>query len=240
LISHKKKEEKKMISGIYNLIDGSMTQQLRFETIANNMANSNTNGFKKDIISFSEALETQSNSSTDFSQGPVRFTGNEFDVALSSKGFFKIETPNGLRYTRDGAFSTNAQGVLITGSGDTVLGENGPITVEGGEVYIGRDGQVVVNNESVDKILVVDFDEPQLLRKEGGSYYSYQGESKGISSVPDAEIQHKYLESSNVNATQEMVEMIETYRAFESVEKAIQSIDALTNEMVNDFGTVPN
>ena len=229
-----------MISGIYNLIDGSITQQLRFETIANNMANSNTNGFKKDLISFAEALETQSNSSTDFSQGPIRFTGNEFDVALSSKGFFKVETPNGLRYTRDGAFSTNAQGVLITGSGDTVLGENGSITVEGGEVYIGRDGQVVVNNESVDKILVVDFDEPQLLRKEGGSYYSYQGESKGISSVPDAEIQHKYLESSNVNATQEMVEMIETYRAFESVEKAIQSIDALTNEMVNDFGTVPN
>lgn len=229
-----------MISGIYNLIDGSITQQLRFETIANNMANSNTNGFKKDLISFAEALETQSNSSTDFSQGPIRFTGNEFDVALSSKGFFKVETPNGLRYTRDGAFSTNAQGVLITGSGDTVLGENGPVTVEGGEVYIDRDGQVVVNNESVDKILVVDFDEPQLLRKEGGSYYSYQGESKGISSVPDAEIQHKYLESSNVNATQEMVEMIETYRAFESVEKAIQSIDALTNEMVNDFGTVPN
>jgi len=229
-----------MISGIYNLIDGSITQQLRFETIANNMANSNTNGFKKDMISFSEALETQSNSSTDFSQGPIRFTGNEFDVALSSKGFFKIKTSNGLRYTRDGAFSTNAQGVLVTGNGDTVLGENGPIAIEDGEVHIGRDGQVVVNNESADKILVVDFDEPQLLRKEGGSYYSYQGESKGISSVPDAEIQHKYLESSNVNATQEMVEMIETYRAFESVEKAIQSIDALTNEMVNDFGTVPN
>jgi flagellar basal-body rod protein FlgF len=238
LISHKKKEEKKMISGMYNLIDGSMTQQLRFETIANNMANSNTNGFKKDILSFSEALETQSNSSTDFSQGPIKFTGNEFDVALSSKGFFKIGTSNGLRYTRDGAFSTNAQGVLVTGNGDTVLGENGPIAVEGGEVHIGRDGQVVVNNESVDKILVVDFDEPQLLRKEGGSYYSYQGESKGISSVPDAEIQHKYLESSNVNATQEMVEMIETYRAFESVEKAIQSIDKLTSEMVNEVGSV--
>ena len=229
-----------MISGIYNLIDGSMTQQLRFETIANNMANSNTNGFKKDIISFSEALETQSNSSTDFSQGPLKYTGNELDVALSSKGFFKIETPNGIRYTRDGAFSINAQGVLVTGNGDTVLGENGPITAEGGEVYIGRDGQVVVNNESVDKILVVDFDEPQLLRKEGGSYYSYQGENKGISTAPDAEIQQKYLESSNVNPTQETIQMIETYRAFESVEKAIQSIDALTNEMVNDYGTVPN
>lgn len=229
-----------MISGIYNLIDGSMTQQLRFETIANNMANSNTNGFKKDIISFSEALETQSNSSTDFSQGPLRFTGNDLDVALSSKGFFKIETPNGIRYTRDGSFSVNAEGFLVTGNGDTVLGQNGPITVEGGEVSIGRDGQVVVNNESVDKILVVDFDEPQLLRKEGGSYYSYQGENKGISTSSDSEIQQKYLESSNVTPTQETIKMIETYRAFESVEKAIQAIDALTGEMVNDYGTVPN
>jgi len=229
-----------MISGIYNLIDGSITQQLRFETIANNMANSNTNGFKKDIISFSEALETQSNSSTDFSQGPLRFTGNDLDVALSSKGFFKIETPNGIRYTRDGAFSVNAEGFLVTGNGDTVLGQNGPISLEGGEVSIGRDGQVVVNNESVDKILVVDFDEPQLLRKEGWSCYSYQGENSGISTVSDAEIQHKYLESSNVNPMQETIEMIETYRAFESVQKAIQSIDALTNEMVNDYGQVPN
>jgi flagellar basal-body rod protein FlgF len=229
-----------MISGIFNLIDGSMTQQLRFETIANNMANSNTNGFKKDIISFSEALETQSNSSTDFSQGPIRFTGNELDAALSSKGFFKIETANGIRYTRDGAFSVNAEGFLVTGNRDVVLGENGPISIEGGEVHIGRDGQVMVNNESVDKILVVDFDEPQLLRKEGFSYYSYQGENIGISTVPDAEIQQKYLESSNVNPTQEIIEMIQTYRSFEAVEKGIQYIDALTKEMVNDFGTVPN
>ena len=227
-----------MISGMYNLIDGSMTQQLRFETIANNMANSNTNGFKKDIISFYEALDMQSNSNTDFSPGPLRYTGNELDVALSSKGFFKIETPNGLRYTRDGAFSINAEGILVTGNGDTVLGQSGPITLENVEVYIGRDGQVVVNNESVDKILVVDFDEPQLLRKEGGSYYSYQGENNGISTAPDAEIQHKYLENSNVNPTQEVIKMIETYRAFESVEKAIQSIDALTGKMVNDYGSV--
>ncbi|MDH3356820.1 MAG: flagellar hook-basal body protein [Desulfobacteraceae bacterium] len=227
-----------MTTGIYDLIDGSMTQQLRFETIANNMANSNTNGFKKDIITFYEALDMQTISETDFSQGPVRYTGNELDVALSSKGFFKIQTPNGLRYTRDGAFSINVERILVTGNGDTVLGQNGPITVEGGEVYIGRDGQVVVNNESVDKILVVDIDAPQLLKKEGGSYYSYQGENEEISTSTDAEIQHKYLEGSNVNPTQEMIKMIETYRAFESVEKAIQSIDELTAEMVSDVGTV--
>ena len=227
-----------MISGIYNLIDGSMTQKVRFETIANNMANSNTNGFKKDVMSFYEALGMQSISNTDFSQGPLKYTGNELDVALGSKGFFKIETPNGLRYTRDGAFSINADRILVTGNGDTVLGESGPITIESGEVYIGRDGQVAVNNESVDKILVVDFDEPQLLRKEGGSYYSYQGENNGISTAPDAEIQHKYLENSNVNPTQEVIKMIETYRAFESVEKVIQPEKIVEGKMVNDYGSV--
>ncbi|MEJ2656878.1 MAG: flagellar hook-basal body protein [Desulfobacterales bacterium] len=228
-----------MISGIYNLIDGSMTQQLRFETIANNIANSNTNGFKKDIISFNQTLDMQSISKTDFSQGPIRYTGNELDIAMGAKGFLKIETPNGLRYTRDGALSIDAEGYLVTGNGDKVLGENGPITVEGGTVSIERDGQVFVDNETVDKLLVVSFDKPEQLRKEGGSYYSYQGESKEISTETDGVIQQRYLEGSNVNPTQEMIEMIETFRTFESVEKAIQSLDGLTGKMVNDYGQVP-
>jgi len=228
-----------MISGIHNLIDGSMTQQLRFETISNNIANSNTNGFKKDIISFYQALDMRSISKTDFSQGPVRYTGDDLDIALSSKGFFKVETPNGLRYTRDGAFSINAEGNLVTANGDKVLGENGPITIENGKVSIKTDGQVFVDNEPVDKLVVVDFDTPQLLRKEGGSYYSYQGDNNGISIETDIMIQQKYLESSNVNPTQEVIEMIETFRAFESVEKAIQTIDGLTAKIVNDYGMVP-
>jgi flagellar basal-body rod protein FlgF len=228
-----------MISGIYNLIDGSMTQQLRFETVANNIANSNTNGFKKDIISFNQTLDMQSNSKTDFSQGPIRYTGNELDIALGAKGFLKIQTPNGLRYTRDGALSIDAAGFLVTGNGDKVLGENGPITVEGGTVSIGQDGQVSVDNEAEDKLLVVNFDKPELLKKEGGSYYSYLGDNKEISMETNAAIKQRYLEGSNVNPTQEMIEMIETFRAFESVEKAMQSLDGLTGKMVNDYGQVP-
>jgi flagellar basal-body rod protein FlgF len=228
-----------MISGMYNLIDGSMTQQLRFETVANNIANSNTNGFKKDIISFNQTLDMQSISKTDFSPGPIRYTGNELDIALEAKGFLKIQTPNGLRYTRDGALSIDAEGFLVTGNGDKVLGENGPITVEGGMVSIGQDGQVSVDNQAADKLLVVNFNKPELLRKEGGSYYSYLGDSKEISTETDAVIKQRYLEGSNVNPTQEMIEMIETFRAFESVEKAMQSIDGLTGKMVNDYGQVP-
>ena len=123
-----------MISGIYNLIDGSLTQQLRFETVANNMANINTNGFKKNIISFNQTLEMNIISKADFTQGPVRHTGNELDVALDSKGFFKIQTGNGIRYTRDGAFTLDEKGTLVTLNGDSVLGQNGPITIDGSKV----------------------------------------------------------------------------------------------------------
>jgi len=228
-----------LISGIYNLIDGSLTQQLRFETVANNMANINTNGFKKDIISFNEALEMNSISKTDFMQGPVRHTGNELDVALDSKGFFKIQTGKGIRYTRDGAFTLDEKGTLVTLNGESVFGQNGPITIDGSKVTIGVDGQVQVDDESVDRLMVVDFENPQLLQKEGGSRYFYSGEEKGISTVENVSVQQGYLESSNVNSTEEMIKMIETYRAFESVQKAIQSIDKVTDKMVNDYGLVP-
>jgi flagellar basal-body rod protein FlgG len=106
-------------------------------------------------------------------------------------------------------------------------------------VSIGGDGQVQVNGEFVDTLMVVDFENLQLLKKEGGSCYAYTGEENEISTVEDVRIQQNYLESSNINSTEEMIKMIETYRAFESVEKAIQSIDKLTEKMVNDYALVP-
>jgi flagellar basal-body rod protein FlgG len=203
------------------------------------MANIDTNGFKKNIISFNQALMLESISKADFTPGPSRYTGNELDVALDSKGFFKIQTSNGIRYTRDGAFKLNAKGDLITSNGDTVLGENGSITIDGSKVSIGGDGQVTVDNEPVDRLMVVDFENLQLLGKEGSSYYSYKGEERDISTVQDVSVKQSYLESSNVKATEEMIKMMETYRAFESVQKAIQSIDKITDRMINDYGEVP-
>jgi flagellar basal-body rod protein FlgF len=227
-----------MISGIYDLMDGAWTQDLRFDTVANNIANSNTTGFKKDIISFSQALDLQSTSKTDFSQGPMRYTGNDLDIALEAQGFLKIQTPNGIRYTRDGALSVNADGLLVTGNGDEVLGENGPISVAGGTVSIGTDGEVSVDNVPVDKLVVVNFDKPELLKKEGSSYYSYQGDDKEISKQSDAVVKQRYLEGSNVNPTKQMIEMIETFRVFEAIEKGIQAIDGSTNKLINDYGQV--
>jgi len=226
-----------VVSGIYKMIDSSLIHQLRFETLSNNLANINTYGFRKDILSFDKQLAAVV-STTDFSPGDLRHTGNQFDVALGSQGFFKIQTPKGIRYTRDGAFTLNKDGTLVTQSGDSVLGQNGPITINGQEISIKRDGQIIVDQNPVDQLSVVDFKQPRFLKKEGASRYVYQGEDQWIAPAETVDVQHKYIESSNVNATEEMIQMIESMRAFESSQKAIQAIDQINSKMVNDLGII--
>jgi len=223
-----------LISGIHNAIDGALLQKIRFDNIANNLANINTNAFKKDIIAFDQTLSMKYVSETDFSPGPAIHTGNELDVALATRGLFKIQTPQGIRYTGNGSFSLNAEGFLVTRNGDKVLGRNGPIKINGSKVSIGNDGQIVVDNATVDTISVVDFKQPQLLKKEGVSYYMYQGREDGAFPAENVDLQQGYLEKSNVNPTEEMIKMIETFRIYESAQKVIQTIDEMTNKLVND------
>lgn len=177
-------------------------------------------------------------SGTDFTPGPVKYTGNELDVALETKGFFKIQTPKGIRYTREGAFKINDDGKLATQNGDIVLGQNGSIPISGNEVSINNNGQVIMEDNLVDTILVVDFAQTQLLKKEGSSYYIYQGKENDIYTPENINLQQKYLEGSNVSPTKEMIKMVEAFRAFESSQKAIQCIDEITRKMINDAGQI--
>jgi len=231
-----KKGARKLISGIYELIDGALVHQLRVETISNNLANQNTTGFRKDIISFNEALTMNYISETDFSPGPVRYTGNKLDVALEGQGFFKVQTPEGIRFTRDGAFTLNAQGVLVTRNGDAVLGQNGPIQINGSRLTIENNGQVLVDDQPVDKLMVVDFEQPELLQKIGSSYYIHRAQESGTLAADKVNLKQNYLESSNVNPTEEMIKMLEAFRSFEASQKGIQTIDELTSRIINDQG----
>ena len=218
-------------------MEGSLYQELRFEAISNNLANVNTTAFKRDQMAFNDVL-AEVRSSTDFSPGPGRHTGNELDVTLNGAGFFVIQTPEGIRYTRDGSFALNREGDLVTQNGDIVLGQNGAIPIENGHVTIDKDGNIMVENETVDKISVVEFRNQELLKKEGHSYYSYDGEVGDIVNPQEVGIQQGYLEQSNVNPTEEMIKMIEAFRAYESVQKAIQNMDELTSQLVTDAGTM--
>ncbi|MEA3357907.1 MAG: flagellar hook-basal body protein [Thermodesulfobacteriota bacterium] len=225
-----------MTSASYTLIDAFLTQQNRFNTISNNLANINTNAFKKDSISFNQTLSMENISITDFSPGPLQYTGNRLDVALGGQGFYKIQTPRGIEYTRNGAFSLNGDRLLVTKNGDSVLGKNGPIKIAEGNVSIGSDGIVTAGNQTVDTLVVVNFKNPRLLKKGGESYYRYQGDVQDVFTPENISIQQGYIEGSNVNPTEEMIKMIEIMRVFEATQKAMQSMGEATDKMINDVG----
>lgn len=225
-----------MTPGIIRLIDSSLVHKFRFDTISNNLANINTIAFKKDIYSFSRILTMKNFSRPDLTPGPVRYTGNQLDVALEAPGFFKVQTSKGIKYSKDGSFTLNKDQFLVNQRGDTVLGQGGPIQITGNKVSISTDGSVVVDDAPLDRILVVDFKHPQLLTKEGSSYFTYKGEEQDISTAENVNILQGYIETSNVNPTEEMIKMVETFRVFEAAQKAIQSLDDITGKMVNDQG----
>ncbi len=228
-----------MISGLFSSIDGARVQEIRFDIIANNIANANTNGFKKDHVTSVRspfAFELQQKSATDFTAGNIIETGNSLDVALSSPGFFKIETDQGERYTQNGAFVLDEQGFLVTENGKKVMGENGPMELGGGVISIGGDGAVSVNGQPIDRLAVVDFDNPQYLVKEGDSIYSHTGTDNNIIQIQSPRVKQGFLEKSNVNPTEEMVKMMEMFRCHESTQQVIQTIGEMTDKMMSGLG----
>lgn len=220
--------------GIYQAIRGSLIQGRRFDIITNNLANVGTTGFKKDVLTFDQALQEYVR--TDLRQGNVRLTGNSLDIALEGDGFFKIKTPHGIRYTRNGNFCLNANGLLVTQNGDPVLGENGTILMEGDDIAIDTQGRITVDETVVDTLSVARFVRPERLQKEGLSYCIYNGDEKEIVRPEDVLVRQGYLEESNVMVVDEMSRMIETLRTYESYQKVIQIFDETSHKAINEVG----
>jgi flagellar basal-body rod protein FlgG len=223
-------------SGIYEAVTGATLKEKQLDIITNNLANVSTAGFKKDILSFDEVLKAQF--TTDLSPGSLNYTGNKLDVALGDKGFFKIQTDRGIRYTRNGSFLLDAEGVLVIQSGDRVLGDNGPIQIKGSEITITTSGDVIADGKRMGTLSVVDFTHPHFLKKEGNSLYIYDDPTEeGRIVAPDPVlVQQRYLEASNVNPVEEMTKMIGALRAYESFTKIIQTFDEANAKLINEVG----
>ncbi len=235
-------------AGFYAAVSGAIAQEKRLDILANNLANVNTAGFKKDVLSFEALLAAAeqdgagadlvalSRHATDFSQGGARHTGNALDLAVRGGGFFEVLTADGPRYTRAGSFTLDGSGRLVTEGGDPVSGGGGPVLIDGGDVVVGADGEVTVDGESVGQIKLVSFVDPGQLEKVGANLFRNAGEAGNIDSGGVSSIQQGYLEMSNVNIVSDMVQMIEISRAYESFQKTIQSIDSATQKLVNEVG----
>jgi len=213
--------------------------------IANNLANVNSNGFKRDVM-FSELLssgkgaDAQTKVSTDFSQGSLTPTDNPLDMAISGEGFFTIDDGDQLAFTRDGHFNRGADGILKTSSGLPVMGQGGWIdlglgTDTAGEVSISLNGDVFVDDEFIDKLEISSFSNPADLQKLGGNLYHV---NKGTfeNRVEEPNILQGKIEGSNVEAVHEMVGLIELQRSFETSQKVLQTLDAALTKAATSIG----
>lgn len=176
-------------------------------------------------------VETNENY-TDFTQGSFRETNSNTDLAFSGEGFFAVQTPVGERYTRDGNFIVGKEGILETKEGYPVLGENGYIRVADDRFTVNEDGMIYAadGDEAVDRLKVVRFDNERYLVKMGGNLYG-TNDIAGAAHIAEGRERPKliqgYIETSNVNVVNEMVQMIEVNRAYEANQKTITSEDSM-------------
>ena len=173
---------------------------------------------------------------TNFTQGNIMKTGNDLDFALNGDGFFKIQSNNGERYTRDGSFKINNQGLLVTGDGSRVLGENGPIYLEGNKFSVNKSGDIIVDGEIIDRLDIVTLQNEEDLRKEGDNKYRLLDGIAPEENQFQGEVMSGYLEGSNVSSIKEMVKMISTMRNYESGQRVVKSYDDILGKAVNEIG----
>jgi flagellar basal-body rod protein FlgF len=185
---------------------------------------------------------------TSFREGAIRETHNPLDMAIrdtaepnSPPAFFTVQTPNGVEYTRDGAFSRNSNGELVTNQGYRVLGVGGaPIVIPDaadGELRIDPDGTIFVNNQQVGQLQIVTFANPIALDKPGNTLFA-QNQRSGPptpANPADFQIQDRALELSNVDPVRSMSEMLDTMRAYEMNQKMVQTQDDILGKAVNDI-----
>ena len=174
---------------------------------------------------------------TEFTQGNLKVTDSQSDIALNGKGFLAVMTPQGERYTRNGSFQVGKEGLLETKEGYPVLGENGTINVADMKFKISRDGKITdTDGAELDRLRIVRFDDERYLKKTGSSFYQ-DNDVSGPAHIAEGrerpEVIQGYIETSNVNVVNEMVRMIEVNRAYEANQKTIQSEDSMMSTLWN-------
>lgn len=225
--------------GTYAAVLGSQQQQRCLDVIANNIANANTPGYKKDEVRF-EGFMSQS-THTEFHQGALRTTANSLDIGLQGEGFLRVQTDKGVLYTRGGNLTLNKDKTLVTVEGWPVLGKNGPIQLNGSdtslEPRIDQSGQVFDGDDAVDTLDLVKFPKDSVLRKIQNGYLKPVKEEEKPTPAEECSVQQGSLEEANFNLVEEMTRMVDTMRVFEAYQKAFQTANQdLDAQIISKLG----
>jgi len=246
-----------MVASIKHATQGMTIQQHRQDQIANNLANTNTTGFKSSALFVQQIERHMSNNHPhhevlperilkadetfiDFSQGRTIQTGKPFDFKIMGSGFFTIMTNEGIRYTRDGTFHLDRDGFLVDANGGRVFGEGGFIKIDPtkGPVTVFNDGKLMQDGHEICSFRIADFNKPYRLTRMGNNYYRPLQPDNPVVRSAGFVIKQGYLEGSNVDPITQMVEMISSQRTYDVLAKAIQSEDQLLDRAVNQVGRV--
>ncbi len=243
-----------MIRGIYSAANGLLVESARTDIISGNLAGASVSGFRRSVPIVSGnrwqlglaaagagrggGALLDASSGLDLSPGPTKHTGRRLDLALEGSGYFCVQTRAGVAYTRGGAFHLDSTRRLVTAAGLPVLGENGPIAVDGSSVEFRENGDVVVDGEVVDRLRLVDLPRgARPIRLQGGLL-----QVSGARPLPAAQgtvrVRQGYLEEANVNAVVELAEMISALRAFEASQRVLQANDETLDRIINEVGRV--
>ncbi len=234
-----------MIDGIELAASGLDAYANVQETIARNLANANTIGFKKNIISFksiltevdgTETSSLQTNYGVDQSNGNLAYTGNNLDIAIDGDGFFTLETDKGMRYTRNGQFQLSSNGEIITDTGSKLLGQSGPIIIPKGgrEIVIDNKGVVSVDGKNAGELIITNFTDLTKLVPTGDSMFTAPLEAINENGDVKFRVAQGYLERSNVNVVMEMVDMITNMRSYEASNNVIKTFSDLMERLISN------
>ncbi len=240
-------------------VSSSLTSLMKeFRAITNNIANSSTTGFKRTVNMFSQELSdlqkaagstespreltanVKAKSVYDLKQGILVKTDRNLDLSISGKGWFTVETENGPLYTRNGVFFTNENGQMVDSDGNLVAGIDGPVIIPPNipvnEINVGSDGSVKYHDQIFGKLKIVEFGEDEdLLIPKGGCRYRIPENIKP-QLAQDAAVQQGYLETSNVNITEELVDLMRVMRTYEANMKLLSN-QSKNNEAILQVAT---
>lgn len=238
--------------GIFSSLQGAKIRELQLEVLANNLANMQTSGYKEQHLSFTSEVNKNLNQNDELAkaqapvkkgetyinmaQGGVERSGNPLDLAIQGPGFFSVQTPDGVGYTRNGEFTLNAQGQLVNQSGLPVLTSNGPVTIPAGaKVTISQNGDIMADNNQLGTLQILEFDKPEKMKALGNNFYSAEGLTS--TAAQNSQVLQSHVERSNVNLVSNITRIIEVSRAYESLQKTIsQQIDA--SKLLNQIAKI--
>ena len=257
-----------MIKGFYAAVSGMILNANRQNILAHNIANLNTPGFKQVLTNAEKFLQTEviyspgnldgapvqhnigplglgvaiGQEQVDFTSGGFRLTNNPLDFAIQGDGFFRLQTPDGERYTRDGRFIRDAAGSLVSVEGFPVLDAAGqPIVLPDGTVGLAPDGAISVNGAQVAQLGIAVFAnaEADLERDRGNLFIALQppqGAPQGA--LQGVQVLQSYLEMSNANPTQLMANLVEVGRSYEAAQELVQNQDDLLGKTIASLGRI--